>query len=165
MMPDADDGIKNDYMGGQEQEAFLIETYTICGYSGSPVFFFIPPLSQRPPTDNAAAVWKQQGVMPLGMRGPWLIGVEWAHLLNHIDVLDKHGAKTGMHVAATTGMACVAPSWKLQELLDESSLADERRSIEDSWLESQPKRPIVSLDAATPSKSERREIDHIRDVI
>jgi hypothetical protein len=131
MMPDPADGIKNEHMGNHEQEAYLVETYTTCGYSGSPVFFYIPPFSSRPKADQAAAGFAKAGRIPVVPRGPWLLGVEWAHLVNNLDVLDKNGAKTGMHVLATTGMSCVAPSWKLLELLSDPGLVAERNKLDE----------------------------------
>jgi hypothetical protein len=38
MMPDANDGVYNNHMSS-DQESYLVETHTVCGYSGSPVFF------------------------------------------------------------------------------------------------------------------------------
>jgi hypothetical protein len=75
---------------GFEQESFLVEARSIGGYSGSPIFVFIPLFSSRPGVEN----WDPPTVFTKGNRitnfdygslrshGPWLLGVDWGHLNN-----------------------------------------------------------------------------------
>jgi hypothetical protein len=128
MMPDDKDGIYNEHMS-QHQEAYLVETHTVCGYSGSPVFFFIPAFSKRPKEDGAAN--------PLAWRGPWLLGIDWAHIIAHEPVVNKDARgkwhKTGQFVEVTTGMMCVAPAWHLEALLNDPHLKSLREQQENKW--------------------------------
>lgn len=143
MMPDPSDGVYNSHMS-QYQESYLVETHTICGYSGSPVFFYIPAFSKRPKTDAARN--------PLAWRGPWLLGVDWSHIVNHDPVVkkDKKGnlEKTDMWVEVTTGMMCVTPAWYLEELLNDPDLKHQRQVAEKKWESEQQPKSVVSLDMA-----------------
>lgn len=144
MMPDPEEGIYNNNMS-QHQESYLVETHTICGYSGSPVFFYIPAFSKRPKEDAAKN--------PLAWRGPWLLGVDWGHIINHEPVLKpgKSGAleKTDMVAEVTTGMMCVTPAWYLGELLKEPHLMEEREKIEKQWEKDETPKSVARLDSAT----------------
>src|SRR5262249_47649124 len=55
------------------QESVLAEVRSIVGYSGSPVFAFVPPLSIRHHKD------KTNDQSPL-QYGPWLLGINWSYL-------------------------------------------------------------------------------------
>jgi hypothetical protein len=85
-------GIKQENRDGYLQESFIIETHSISGFSGSPVFFHILPSSMRP-----------DGRVSKVHAGPWLLGIDWGHF--------TRGEKD-------TGMSFVVPAWKLRELLD-----------------------------------------------
>ena len=67
---------------GFDQESFLVEARSIGGYSGSPVFLFIPAMSSRENVENwyppSLVEWKS-GVKygSLMSHGPWLLGVTW----------------------------------------------------------------------------------------
>ncbi|MBM3345165.1 MAG: trypsin-like peptidase domain-containing protein [Betaproteobacteria bacterium] len=143
MMPDASEGVYNHHMS-QRQEAYLVETHTVCGYSGSPVFFFIPAMSKRPPEDKANN--------PLAWRGPWLLGVEWAHIIDHEPVVEKgvegEWKKTGQYVEVTTGMMCVSPAWHLEALLNDPHLAQLRDEQEAKWEKESKPRVVAKLDSA-----------------
>ena len=54
------------------QESFLVEVRSIGGYSGSPVFVFIPPASPR----EGVKDWVPHGI--LRSHGPWLLGLTGA---------------------------------------------------------------------------------------
>ncbi len=107
---------------GRDQDSFLVETRTIQGYSGSPVFVYIPPFSMRPNNELLDMQWKR----------PWLLGVDWCHIPTRQPVLDK---KTGKEISqfvaeAATGMMGVIPAWKLDELLDEDDVMGDRERAE-----------------------------------
>jgi hypothetical protein len=108
---------------GQKQESFIIEARSIGGYSGSPVFVYIEPKGllagrkvdmTKPPPKND------------GGFGPWLLGIDWCHLLDWTPVCDSVGrplnGKTDgpydQQVKMNTGMMGVIPSWKLTEILE-----------------------------------------------
>ena len=107
----------------REEESFLVEVRSIGGYSGSPVFVFVPPFSIRykpvqpgePQPTNSA------------LYGPWLLGVNWAYLNDRIRVHDKNGEDLrekyeGWNTPSNTGMAAVTPVWVLAELLNSKDL-------------------------------------------
>jgi trypsin-like peptidase len=127
---------------GHWQESFLVEVRSIPGYSGAPVFLFIPPLSPRPEQTSLEASWFIR-----------LLGVDWCHLNQDWSVLDKNdnaaadddGFVPGYHVRANTGMAGVIPAWKLHELLYCDELV-ERRRLDDEELSATKRESPASLD-------------------
>jgi hypothetical protein len=133
---------------GFEQESFLVEARSIAGYSGAPVFAYIPSMSERPdtedwaprnantgniPTDMAAWTSKEWGIFK--SHGPWLLGVDWGHLHYWEPVRDESGRPVNpanpnaARVRTNTGMMAVVPAWKLIELLDEDTVSHQRKLI------------------------------------
>lgn len=98
---------------GINQEAFLVETRSLSGFSGSPVFVWIPMLS--PPRPN----WTS-GVAT-GQHGPWLVGVDIGHLPICEDVLDKD-CETKIDerykVRINSGAMIVVPSWRIMDIIN-----------------------------------------------
>lgn len=86
--------------------AFQCEIKSIGGYSGSPVFVYIPPMSIRPGSDK----------MKLGWTGPYLLGVDWGHT-------DEKNWNTGI--------THVAPAWDIASLLDQEELKRARQKWDD----------------------------------
>jgi len=105
------------------QESFLIEARSMAGYSGSPVFVYIPPLSKRPRSRDL----KTRGF------GPWLLGVDWGHI-PIVEVVKEKGGRQevpeGWWVEYNAGMMGVVPVWKLRELLDEPKFKTSRNDKE-----------------------------------
>jgi hypothetical protein len=120
-----------------EQESFLVEARSIPGFSGSPVFVQIPHFAWRPNSAEVTTV----GV------GPWLLGVDWAHLNDYMPARDKHGHQLPFEVMANSGMMAVVPAWRLEELLMDPELKRRRQEEEDRTKASSPP-PAVSLDSA-----------------
>ena len=110
---------------GINQESYLVEARSISGYSGSPVFVHIPPLTPRP-----------QGSAHLGA-GPFLLGIDWCHLADYQPVLERD-QKTPVaerwYVQQNSGMIGVVPSWKIAEVFDLKELVECRRAQEERWL-------------------------------
>ena len=104
---------------GLLQEVFLVECRSLPGYSGSPVFIAPLPLSafrnETPPTK--------------------LLGIDMGHLLDDAPVLSRKALAQQKKVAinddwvvkSNTGMSCVIPAWKIQELIDEDELVESRK--------------------------------------
>ena len=109
---------------GFEQESFLVEVKSISGYSGSPVFIFIPAAAVRP-VEN----WIEKILMS---HGPWLLGIDWGHINDWVPVCDGLGRPINpsnplsQKVKMNTGMMAVVPAWKLAELLDHETVVDQR---------------------------------------
>jgi hypothetical protein len=90
---------------GFEQESFLVEVRSIGGYSGSPIFAFIPVASERPGLKD----WgKPENI--LRAHGPWLLGIDWGYINNWGPVCRENGEPvnpgnpSAMQVRLNTGM-------------------------------------------------------------
>jgi len=101
---------------GQLQEAFLVETRSLPGYSGSPVFVHIIPGTRRPSDPPGAGAY---GNPP----GPWLLGVDYGHLPVWTKAVEKGHERDAVvpgrtiSVESNSGQMCVVPAWKLRDLL------------------------------------------------
>lgn len=143
VMPDESDGIYNGYLK-KKLEAYLVETHTISGYSGSPVFLHVPRRGTRMMHPND---------MPEMPSGTWLLGIEWGHLLTYEEVYkkDKNGnatIKTEYQARTTTGMMCVSPSWHLLDLLNDPALVAEREKLTMEKERGKKSAPTTALDSA-----------------
>ncbi len=92
-------------------ESFLCELKSIGGFSGSPVFVWIPPGHQRPGSNSIV----------LATLGPWLLGVDLGHLKREERTREKNGNKTtdGRYVERNSGIGTVVPAWHIAQLLEE----------------------------------------------
>jgi hypothetical protein len=85
---------------GLSQESFLVEARSVAGYSGSPVFVYLPP----PPassnlTRRAQQLLRQHNIALPGVSkkrmnipfalGPWLLGIDYCHIHRSEPLLDK----------------------------------------------------------------------------
>jgi hypothetical protein len=84
------------------QESFLVELRSKSGYSGSPVFVYIPRGTEM---DGVGT----QVSLGIGI-GPFLLGIEWGHIQDEAEVFT-------WKVKLDTGMAAVVPAWRLLDLL------------------------------------------------
>lgn len=105
---------------GLLQEVFLVECRSLPGYSGSPVFLHAFPFSQvrrKPPP-------------------PMFLGIDMGHIKDRRPVLDREALNQGRRhlvdenwiVETNTGMSCVIPAWKVQEVLDVEELVESRKA-------------------------------------
>lgn len=101
-------------------DAFLVEARSLSGHSGSPVFVYLNPDAFYRPGDRAS--------IPNQMiRGPWLLGVDFAHMPWIGRVKDNAGEHPeGWTVELNSGLMAVAPAWKLQEWLDSPEMVARR---------------------------------------
>jgi hypothetical protein len=106
---------------GFEQESFLVEARSTSGYSGSPVFLYVPAFSGGPSRFNTN--WSL---------GPWLLGITWGHINDYEPVRDEKyrpvepANPKKMQVRINTGMMAVVPAWKLAEMLDDQDMVAHR---------------------------------------
>jgi len=139
---------------GYLQDSFLIETRSLSGYSGSPVFVHILPFSKRPKSKG----WSKE-------KGPWLLGVDWGHEHFFEKVLEDDG-KTEVaekwKVRTNSGITNVVPVWKLLELLNIKEFVEMRKRDEERMEEEQKKKvsgvTLDSLDSDVLTKEQFHEI-------
>jgi hypothetical protein len=133
---------------GLLQESFLVETRSMGGCSGSPVFIHIAitpdelwmpeslrslwPSSKRrlqpAPTVFAKAIDHTER---LEYHGPWLLGIDWGHLSAYEPIFEKDQQTRvagDLFARSNTGMAGIVPAWKILELLNTEELVMQRRS-------------------------------------
>jgi hypothetical protein len=141
---------------GIKQESFLVETRSLGGYSGSPVFVYIPSSSVRPrdrfrmrPQEARPLTADIDDVKVLlhGESGPWLLGIDWGHLPILEPVCEK-GGKTQVHegyvVPSNSGQMAVVPAWRLLDLLNLPEVVEVRRSGEAEFARTKAESSIVS---------------------
>jgi hypothetical protein len=129
MMPDVP--IEHD---GRSQYSFIVETRSLPGYSGSPVFVTIPKLTEWPePKKFSQSSWTNLH-QKLVIEGPVkiLLGVDCGHLPveREIVLIDEHGKETKHKTKVNTGMAIVIPGWKILELVNLPTFQSERTGID-----------------------------------
>ncbi|MBI4183525.1 MAG: trypsin-like peptidase domain-containing protein [Proteobacteria bacterium] len=128
-----------------DQETFLVEAKSIPGYSGSPVFVYIPPFSVRP---------KKKTTRDPSQYGPWLLGVDWCHINTYEPVIDQHGQELPFKVRANSGMMGVIPAWRLIDLINMDEFREARAMEEKRLIESGKPSGLVSLDSKSPTTDE-----------
>lgn len=114
--------IRNDHRD-LEQESFLVETRSINGFSGSPVFLY----------RDAHGLGSYPYSLGESSRWPCLLGVNWGHL-NCVGVNDfvvDWSDERPERMTHNSGMALVVPAWTLAELLD----SEEVSGVKDDWEE------------------------------
>jgi hypothetical protein len=119
---------------GLTVESFLVETRSLSGFSGSPVFVYHTPHTPYPSD------------FPDREEGIWLLGVDWGHLPIFENVKEKNrkdDVPEGWVVESNSGQMAVTPAWKLQELLDTEDLAVGRKQADDELSNRRDDSPIV----------------------
>ena len=109
------------------QESYLVESRSMGGSSGSPVFTYIPPWAVRPGKKEVGSSYY----------GPWLLGVNWGHLMKWQPVCDAAGRPLmphGTQIPLNTGMMAVVPAWKLLEVINHPIAVAERKAEEERIL-------------------------------
>ena len=109
---------------GFSQESFIAEIHSISGFSGSPVFIHMQPLTSRP-----------DGRVARNHIGPWLLGIDYGHINypTHIYKREEQAPDEDYRVSTTTGMSTIVPAWKLQELLDMDEVVEMRKKTDDKF--------------------------------
>jgi hypothetical protein len=125
---------------GSEQESFLVEAKSISGYSGSPVFVYIPPFDGSN-VGRGNMSWT---------RGPWLLGIDHCHIHTKQEIIGPKGKPigNGWHIKENTGMMGVVPAWRLAEMFsfpDMLSFLERQRAEAEKLL-------ATRVDAATGTK-------------
>jgi len=133
---------------GITQESFLVEMRSLSGFSGSPVFVYIPLLAYRPGEQYLAEA-----------KGPWLLGVDWGHLPVWEEIYQEDRdtlISERWVVKSNSGQTMVVPAWKLRELLDQDKLAALRREVDDEITRAKKDSPAI-LDVQTEQRGKADE--------
>ncbi len=99
-----------------DQDAFLVETHSLSGFSGSPVF-----LNRILNNENAE------------QRTPWLLGLDCSHMSMHLKIKKKctdgkyDNVVENYYSENNSGHMVVVPAWKILEILFAGKIADDRR--------------------------------------
>jgi hypothetical protein len=145
-------------LGDHMQEAFLVETRSISGYSGSPVFVYRPKKETTtiPPSPHSPYYGDTYSTSITDLVGhPILLGIDCGHIDRYEDVVDEKDKAhpAGWRVKSNTGMAAVIPAWRLSDLLNTEELVMQREQKDRQWKEQQEaeeKRNGVTLDVEKP---------------
>ena len=97
------------------QASFIVETKTISGYSGAPVFVRILPYNIRNFQKTPVEVLKQYRA--------YFLGIHWGHLDTDLTIIEGNST-TSHEKAMNSGLGCVVPAWKVQALLQQPELKD-----------------------------------------
>jgi hypothetical protein len=97
---------------GFKQESFLVESHSISGFSGSPVFVWVP-LERTAKVADPQLMSQFRKAVRSYQHAPreYFLGIDWGHLE------DEH----------PPGMAGVVPAWKLLEVLSTDEVIKMRR--------------------------------------
>jgi hypothetical protein len=91
---------------GHQQETFVAEYFTIAGYSGAPVFVYLPSTARS-----------EIALMNSGL-GPWLLGINRMHFQARESVENRNRTSTrGGSYVIHTGMSGVIPAWRISSLI------------------------------------------------
>ncbi len=109
-----DQGKERDYF---KQESFLVESHSISGFSGSPVFIWVPferTVNFR--DEKKQSEFRRQARSYQYAPREYFLGVDWGHLEDW----------------SPPGMAGVVPAWKLLEVLSIPEVVEMRQQKEQS---------------------------------
>jgi hypothetical protein len=130
------------------QVSFLIESRTLSGFSGSPVFLVTQPWELRDFTLERSldlarrpAIWAQDPDHSPGMPLMKLLGITWGYLFGKRAAEFTVGGRSQAFTARienNTGMMGVVPSWKLIELLNQPRLVRQREQIQEEQKDNPP---------------------------
>ena len=151
---------------GRSQESFLVEARSISGYSGSPVFVYLPQQGTHGLNPEVIKMvrdgkMKLPGVsskrigLPIQI-GPWLLGIDFCHIRWDEPIWSKTTREPvgdDWFIKSNTGMMGVVPAWKLHEILEGPEMKpvlDHARKLAE---EVAKKNSSVELDVSVPSKS------------
>lgn len=133
-------------VGGKPQECFLVESRSIGGTSGSPVYIHLDSRNYRPnvglkPSPDGSILGK--GHFPTE---PWLLGICFAMIRAWQPVCDSshREMQNGWQVETNTGMMGVVPAWHLHEFMDTGAASEARKSLELSIMNEQERLDNVS---------------------
>lgn len=138
----------NSYM----QEAFLVETRSLSGYSGSPVFVYKPAIKKTPMYKDRSLRLHMPSQSVTGLVGELsLLGIDCGHVQKYEDVVNGAGTPHSQwKVKSNTGMAIVIPAWRLSDLLNIPELVMPRKQKDKQYQEEKEAEETVVMDVEKP---------------
>lgn len=134
-----------------DMEAYLVETRSSGGLSGSPVFARVGPLSYDP-TSGDVGIYAEPTYYLLGMvHGHWKPNLQWFNLEESED-FDLE--------ALNFGISIVVPATKIIETINDKDEMKKRRKLEEQML----KKSLPTMDAA-PEPSEVMTKERVEDAV
>lgn len=109
---------------GTIRPSYLVEMRSRTGYSGSPIFIYIPQLLyewvDRPRTDELKErIW------------PWVLGIQWGQFPIHD--IDENGNVVKLSEMVGSGMTAVVPAWRIKKfLLEDPRLIAGRKAAQEA---------------------------------
>lgn len=143
---------------GFDQESFLVEAKSISGYSGSPVFVHMLPMTSRPSKEDPRTML----IVPAPGIGPWLLGIDWGHINSWESVRDEtgHPLQQAWKVRSNTGMMGVVPAWKLLEIFQIPLVKELIVRADENW-KAKKAESVGTTDIAVPDKNTAKVRDEI----
>ncbi len=140
-------------IGDLEQECFLVESRSIGGYSGSPVYVYLDNNYYRKTINARIAPDGRtlgQGAFPTG---PWLLGLSFAMVPIWEPVCDKTGKVVNVdyRVPINTGLMGVIPAWHLSELMMSDPVSQIRGQVQSILAKSAVNLPPAIQTSASPA--------------
>jgi len=139
---------------GMLVEAFLVEMRSLPGYSGSPVFVVIGAGSYR----GVYGTEKGAQMMPFYSETIGLLGIDTGHKPITNSVLEKTSRKPvepPQVVQQNSGVAIVAPYYKIADVLEEGFVEQRKTATEDAVTD--PERGVSDVDSSEEDEFERFE--------
>jgi hypothetical protein len=136
------------------QEAFLVETRSMSGFSGSPVFVYRPSEIEAtiPPGEDSFETRHRYITTITELVGHVnFLGIDCGHVQKYEKVVN--GAlipHPQWKVAGNTGMAIVIPAWRLLELLNTPELIMQRKNKDKKYQEEREAEESAALDLERP---------------
>jgi hypothetical protein len=154
------------------QDNFLVEARSISGYSGSPVFWYIPPqvsfagqseTIQRSLFASFPLVRKNRQGLWMGF-GPQLLGIGYSYVPFNQPAFNKHTRKPdeNLFIKSNTGMMGVIPAWKLTEMLLGETMSKITEQASKMLRKQKPGEGVV-LTSAEPDSATDENPDHKAD--
>jgi hypothetical protein len=139
---------------GHMQEAFLVETRSLSGYSGSPVFVYKPVSMSTVSLSDPYEFASSPSITDL-VGQPALLGIDCGHVRSFDPVLDASGKPQsyGWRVESNTGMAIVIPAWRLYDWLQTEEMSVQRKEKDRQYQgeqEANKQNSSVAFDVAKP---------------
>jgi len=136
--------------------SFLVEARSIPGFSGSPVFLYVPkpdgsvvasPLGLRKANTGTLGLRTTPGYRQ-ALTAPKLLGVDWGHINDYMDCYDDRGKKLAFRVKSNSGLMTVVPIWFLEQMLNHPDVKRMREYRETEIIRNRS----ASADAASASR-------------